>query len=257
MSFIISGMTVAQELGLFATVGLAVGCYLFVSSYNSRSKKPNKKASEVLAPDSVASQMEWDDRQPLFWRQSLGPIAQTVDLYFISAFSAELLLRRAIMPHTLSVETKICVSRSAQDTDKLIHQLLKKIEARLRRAELRPRPRLLVEREVTPFPLFSSTRPDIELSTHILNFLDACIDLSMSCDTQVNFNFETRNNGIAISAIWKKNHLIADATAQIELLDEMRLTMSGELVRWDYQIFDCPGHEELSTTAASALSVPA
>jgi hypothetical protein len=136
--------------------------------------------------------------------------------------------------------------------------LIKKIESRLRRAEIRPRPRLRIEREHLPFPLFSSTRADQELTAYVIEFLDASIDLSISCDTQVHFMLSCQGDGIRIAALWSKNHLIIDATAQIELLNDMRLTFQGDLIRWDYQLFYCPQvSEETTEEAASHLSVSA
>ncbi|MEN9810779.1 MAG: hypothetical protein RLZZ488_2346 [Pseudomonadota bacterium] len=238
MSLLISDIAITQELGLIAAVASAVGLYLAIALQTSKRRRNSNHAAAHALRDSQQSELAWDDRQALFWRHSLGTLSSTSDLFFISAFSAELLQKRTQNALVTQRESKICVSRSAQDSEKLIHPLIKKIESRLRRAELRPRPRLRIFRQTMPFPLFSSTRPDIELSTYVLNFLDACIDLSMSCDTQVNFNFKTDNDGICIAAEWKKNQLIADATAQIELLDNMRLTMSGDMVKWEYQIFD-------------------
>lgn len=240
MSFLISNVTVVQELSLFAVVATAIGSYLYFFVNASARQKKLDDRQKLQAQDSAQSFDAWSDHQPLFWRQSMGFLGQSSDLFYISAFTSELLRARIHAQPALAAETKMCVSRSAQDTEKLIHPLIKKIESRLRRAELRPRPRLISDRQTTPFPLFSSIRPDIELSTCVLNFLDACIDLSASCDTQVNFHFQADNDGVCISAVWKKNHLIADASAQIELLDQMRLTMSGDQVRWDYQLFECP-----------------
>lgn len=251
MSFIISETAVAQELTLIALIAGAVGVYLYVAMRVSKRKAGPSQTSRGDLSESADLKSEWDDRQPLFWRHNLN--TQFFELYFISAFTAELLLRSSTSRTQHGSETKICVSRSAEDTEKLLHPLQKKIESRLRRAELRPRPRLKTERTVVPFPLFSATRPDAELSTYVLNFLDACIDLSASCDTLVNFTLESNRTGVSISAVWKKNQLIADATAQIELLDNMRLTMSGELVLWEYQIFSCPQHSDEATTEAAAL----
>lgn len=254
MSFIVSNLTVSQELSLIVTLVTAVGLYLYVS--NTFARRKNTRTNDFLSSqaDNPNKGLDWDDRQPLFWRQSLGKLGQHVDQYFISVFSVRLLSQRSIQQASVHIDTKMCVSRSAQDTEKLIMPLLKKIEARLRRAELRPRPRLTSDRSNLPFPLFSSMRPDIELSTYVLNFLDACIDLSASCDTQVNFTFDATSEGVYISAVWKKNQLIADATAQIELLDHMRLTMSGEQVRWDFRIFECINTLEQHSDTADLLS---
>ncbi|NBW80373.1 hypothetical protein EBR21_01335 [bacterium] len=247
-------MTVSQELSLIVTLVTSVGLYLYVSSVFL--KRKNTRSNDFLSgqAENLNKGLDWDDRQPLFWRQPLGKLGQQVDQYFISVFSVRVLAQRSYYQSSSNIDTRMCVSRSAQDTEKLILPLLKKIEARLRRAELRPRPRLTSDRTNLPFPLFSSMRPDIELSTYVLNFLDACIDLSISCDTQVNFNFDATNEGIYISAVWKKNQLIADATAQIELLDHMRLTMSGEQVRWDFRIFECISTLEQQTDKADLLT---
>ncbi len=238
MSFLISETTVAQELTLIAVIVAAVGLYLYVALKGSKRRLNSSRSSVRDVSESSEPKPEWDDRQPLFWRHTLNP--PFFELYFISAFTSELQFKSALPRTQQSSETKICVSRSAEDTEKLIHPLQKKIESRLRRSEIRPRPRLTSERSILPYPLFSATRPDAELSTYVLNFLDACIDLSVSCDTLVNFTLELNQSGVSISAVWKKNQLIADATAQIELLDNMRLTMSGDIVLWEFQIFSCP-----------------
>ena len=251
MSIIISSITVAQELSLLAVIAGAVGCYLYVAVKSSRSAHANKRNLRNYSTDQTPSLPDFDDRQPLFWRHHFNP--QNYVHYYISAFSAEILSSGSASRTTQGADTKICVSRSAQDTEKLLHPLQKKIESRLRRAELRPRPRLRQERKSIPYPLFSAIRPDMELTTYILNFLDACIDLSASCDTQVNFTIETDESGVSIAAVWRKNQLITDATAQIELLDNMRLTMSGELVRWEYQIFECPQNADLPESIPAAL----
>lgn len=239
---------------MIVTLVASVGLYLYVSSVITKRRRPRSKDFFSSPTDSQNNGYEWDDRQPLYWRQSLGQLGQHVDHCFISAFSFQIVGKRSVQLATSQVDAKMCVSRSAQDTEKLILPLLKKIETRLRKAELRPRPRLTTDRTNLPFPLFSSMRPDIELSTYVLNFLDACIDLSSSCDTQVNFNFDANSDGVYISAVWKKNQLIADATAQIELLDHMRLTMSGEQVRWDFRIFECINALEEQVDKANLLS---
>lgn len=226
-----------QEFSFITLVVIAVGFYLFVTSQPHKAKF-NKDAQRNENQKNVArSPHIWDDRHPLFWRQNITSLSKNVNIYFISAFSSELLSRRATAIKSSPISPQICVSRSAEDTNKLVHPLIKKIEASLRRTEIRPRPRLHIERLALPYPLFSSTRPDTELTNDVLNFLDACIDLSISCDTQVNFSLMIRDEGIFIAAAWRKNQLIADASVRIELLEQMRLTMSGETVRWDYQIF--------------------
>jgi hypothetical protein len=253
VSFSISETSVARELVLIAVFVASVGLYLFVSMRTSKRKNNRVSATRTQIPETGEPKAEWDDLQPLFWRHSLNTLA--FELYYISAFTAELLQKSSQNKNQISSETKICVSRSAGDTEKLIHPLQKKIESRLRRSDIRPRPRLKTERTSLPFPLFSATRPDAELSTYVLNFLDACIDLSVSCDTLVNFTLELDQSGVSIAAVWKKNQLIADATAQIELLDNMRLTMSGDTVLWEFLIFSCPqGAGELNDDR-SALSV--
>ena len=238
MGFFISNTLITQEVSLIAMTTIAIGLYLLIVSVLAKRNSGAEKTYLKRIDNDLSSGRQWDDRQALFWRHSLGAIAQQTDVWFISAFSASLKVSKRIIPANSKSDAPLCVSRSAQDTEKLLHPLLKKIESRLRKAELRPRPRLIIVRDVLPFPLFSSLRPDTEMSTFILNFLDACIDLSASCDTQVNFFLLTNSHGIKLSAEWRKNQLITDATAQIELLDDMRLTMSGDLVRWDYLVFN-------------------
>jgi hypothetical protein len=111
---------------------------------------------------------------------------------------------------------------------------------------MRPRPRLVVDKANPPFPLYSSAISEQDVSANVLEFLDSSIELSVSCDTQIHFALECLPDGVKVSALWNKNDLIADATSQIDLHTDMRLTFQGDIIRWEYHIYFCPQFENPS-----------
>jgi hypothetical protein len=250
----LSTEVVTREIGLLSTIALGIGCYIAVAIYFLNRESRQEKSSVKAQESRWAAEDLWHDHNPVEKRLPLSPVFHYGSVYSISAFSSACLLNRALPTPATQQTPKLCVSRSGTDTEKLLHPLIKKIESRLRRSEIRPRPRLRIEREILPFPLFSSTRADQELTAYVVEFLDASIDLSISCDTQVHFMLSCQADGIRIAALWAKNQLISDATGQIELLNDMRLTFQGDTIRWDYQIFFCPQvSSEISDQTVSLL----
>lgn len=237
---LISSETISSEFNLLATVIVSVVCYLLVTVFFLGKNRFLKATLKKNHSEQNYPEHSWNDTHTVIFRHPLTAVQNHAGIFYLTAFSCQSLAPRTASQTNVPKEPKLCVSRSPSDTDKLMHPLIKRIESRLRRAEIRPRPRLRVERTDLPHPLYSSTRADNELSKYVVAFIDACIELSSSCDTQVSFQLDCVASGVSLSAIWKKNQLIADATAQIELLDDMRLTMSGETIRWEYQLFTCP-----------------
>lgn len=231
---------IANEISFLTTVVVGVVCYMAVVLYFFNKEQKKKSSWDFSKSSDESGEQSWNDGNPVVRQFPLSNVFNYGSVFFLSAFSAECLLNRTLPSPAAQATPKLCVSRSRLDTEKILHPLIKKIESRLRRADIRPRPRLRVERSEIPFPLFSSSRADQELTNFVLEFLDASIDLSLACNTQVQFALDCQSDGVRISALWLKNQLISDATSQIELLNDMRLTFHGETVRWEYHILFCP-----------------
>lgn len=240
MTMFMSADIITRELYFLTTVILSVVCYMAVVLYFFSKENKKNNIREQNSSERQPPEQYWHDQNPILRRYPLSAIYPYGSIFHLSAFTAECLLYRTIPFATTQSSPKLCVSRSSLDTEKIIHPLIKKIESRLRRAEIRPRPRLRVERFVLPFPLYSATRADQELTHFVVEFLDASIELSIACNTQVQFALECQADGVKISAIWIKNQLITDATSEIDLLTDMRLTFHGDSIRWEYQLLFCP-----------------
>lgn len=245
MTVLLSTDIISNELSFLATVVVGVVCYMAVVLYFFGKENLKISGRETEKGSENENVNLWHDGGALNRSYPLSTVFNYGSVYFLSAFTSHCLLNRILPSPSAQAAPKLCVSRSRADTEKIIHPLIKKIESRLRRAEIRPRPRLRVERSQLPFPLFSATKADQELTGYVIEFLDASIDLSSSCDTQVRFELDCQADGIRISALWTKNQLISDATSQIELLNDMRLTFHGETIRWEYQIFFSPQLNEI------------
>lgn len=253
MSIFISQEVISAEMSFLATVVIAVVCYMVVVAFFF-TQEGNQRHGSNAKESNPSPENLWGDGTPFERNFPLSGVFKYGSVYSISAFKTHCLLSRSLPTPSSVVTPKLCVSRSREDTEKLLHPLIKKIESCLRRSEIRPRPRLKIQRAEVPFPLFSATRADQELTSYVVEFLDASMELSQSCDTQVHFSLDCQPDGVRISAVWSKNQLISDATAQIELLNDMRLTFHGETIRWEYQLLFCPQTgEELDSDKTDAL----
>lgn len=240
MTVMLSPEILTSEIQLLTTVVIGVLSYVAVilvmvgrEHVQSRNNKDNSSRSRV-------NQKLWLDVFSSAKRYPLSSVFQYGCVYYLSAFRNDCLLQRTLPSlHSLASPMN-CVSRSRSDTDRTIHPLIKKIESRLRRSQLRPRPRLLVDKANLPFPLYSSAVSEQDVTANVIEFLDSSIELSVSCDTQIHFALECLPDGVKVSALWKKNDLIADATSQIDLHTDMRLTFQGEIIRWEYHVYFCP-----------------
>jgi hypothetical protein len=251
VSIILSNEIISAEISFVATVVIAVVCYmLVVAFFFARDGQQNNSAG--TNDSDHGSENLWHDGVPFERSFPLSGVFNYGSIYHLSAFKSHCLLSRHLPSSSSQAAPKLCVSRSPEDTEKLLHPLIKKIESCLRRSEIRPRPRLKIERGQIPFPLYSATRGDQELTSYVVEFLDASMELSQSCDTHVYFALDCKPDGVRISAVWSKNQLISDATSQIELLNDMRLTFHGETIRWEYQLLVCP-----QTGSDAGLSEPA
>jgi len=252
VSIILSNEIISAEISFVATVVIAVSCYmLVVAFFFSREGQQNKESGS--SDSGTGHENHWHDGTPFERSFPLSGVFNYGSIYHLSAFRSYCLLSRHLPSPTTQATPKLCVSRSREDTEKLLHPLIKKIESCLRRSEMRPRPRLKIERSQIPYPLYSATRGDQELTSYVVEFLDASMDLSQSCDTHVYFALDCQPDGVRISAVWSKNQLISDATAQIELMTDMRLTFHGETIRWEYQLLVCPQTGADSEPGGSAV----
>jgi hypothetical protein len=251
VSIVLPNEIISAEISFVATVVIAVVCYMLVVAFFFASESQQTNNSSGAGESNQSPENAWHDGVPFERSFPLSGVFNYGSIYYLSAFKSACLLSRHL-PSLLSQATpKLCVSRSPEDTEKLLHPLIKKIESCLRRSEIRPRPRLKIERSHIPFPLYSATRVDQELSGYVVEFLDASMDLSQSCDTHVYFALDCKPDGVQISAVWSKNQLISDATSQIELLNDMRLTFHGETIRWEYQLLVCPPTSSESISSSS------
>lgn len=240
MTVMLSPEILTSELQFLTTIVIGVVAYVavilaFVGREHVRTRKDGNDSQ-----GRRENQKLWLDVFSTSKRYPLSSVFQYGCVYYLSAFRSECLLQRALPSLHSLASPMSCVSRSHSDTDRMIHPLIKKIESRLRRSHLRPRPRLIVDKANLPYPLYSSVTSEQDISANVLEFLDSSIELSTSCDTQIHFALECVPDGVKVSALWKKNDLIADATAQIDLHTDMRLTFQGEIIRWEYQIYFCP-----------------
>lgn len=240
MTVMLSPEILSSELQFLTTVVVGVVAYVAVILILVGRERVKSQKTNSDSPKNREFHKLWLDIYSSSKRYPLSSVFQYGSVYYLSAFRGECLLHRALPSLHSLASPLMCVSRSRSDTDRMIHPLIKKIESRLRRSSLRPRPRLIVDKANLPFPLYSSSNSEQEVSENVIEFLDSSIELSSSCDTQIHFALECEPDGVKVSALWKKNQLIADATSQIDLHTDMRLTFQGDIIRWEYHVYFCP-----------------
>lgn len=253
MTVLLSPEILTSEIQFLTTVVAGVVLYVAVILVLVGREQIRDREESAKEQKRRENPRLWLDVYTASKRYPLSSVFQYGSIYALSAFRTECLLSRTL-PSPQSINSPLmCVSRSRGDTERMIHPLIKKIESRLRRSQLRPRPRLMIDKANLPFPLYSSAKGEQEVSANVREFLDSSIELSMSCDTQINFAVECLPDGIRVSALWRKNQLIADATSQIDLHNDMRLTFQGDVIRWDYQVFYCPQFEAQTDDLETSL----